>query len=54
MSTGWKLPAKLRKLSEAGREAVTDKFHIIVEGSHPIAPVTCLRTSSCQISFSAP
>ena len=40
MKTGWKLPAKIRKQSEAERQAVRDKFHIIVEGSHLVAPVT--------------
>ena len=38
--TGWKLPAKLRKQSEEENQAVRDKFHIIVEGSHLMAPVT--------------
>lgn len=40
MRTGWKLPAKIRKLSEAERQAIRDKFHIIVEGSNLVAPVT--------------
>lgn len=40
MKTGWKLPAYIRKQSEAERQAVRDKFHILVEGSHLEAPVT--------------
>ena len=53
MSTGWKLPVKLRKQSEAERQAVRDKFHIIVEGSHLIAPVTRfedLKLPKCILS----
>ena len=53
MSTGWKLPAKLRKQSEAEAQAVRDKFHIIVEGSHLMAPVARfedLKLPKCILS----
>lgn len=40
MKTGWKLPAKIRKQTETERQGVRNKFHIIVEGSNLVAPVT--------------
>ena len=40
MKTGWKLPAKIRKLMEVERQAVRDKFHILVEGQNLLPPVT--------------
>ena len=43
MRTGWKLPARVRKLSEEQRQAIRDKFHIIVEGSNLQPPVTAFE-----------
>jgi len=40
MKTGWKLPGKLRVLSEEDKQAICDKFHILVEGSELPAAVT--------------
>lgn len=40
MKTGWKPPAKIRKLPESEHEGVRQKFHIIVEGTDLPPPVT--------------
>jgi len=40
MKTGWKLPAKLRGVSDDEQQALRDKFHIIVEGSELPTPIT--------------
>jgi hypothetical protein len=40
MKTGWKLPGKLRVLSEEEKQALRDKFHILVEGSELPTAVT--------------
>eukprot|EP00884_Botryococcus_braunii_P021065 jgi/Botrbrau1/7642/Bobra.0159s0088.1 len=37
MNTGWKPPAKIRMESEETRQAIRDKFHIIVDG-HNLPP----------------
>ena len=43
MVTGWKPPAKIRRLSEDDHQAVRDKFHIITEGDHLVPPVTTFQ-----------
>lgn len=43
MTTGWKPPAKIRRLSEDDHQAVRDKFHIITEGDHLVPPVTAFE-----------
>lgn len=40
MKTGWKLPARVRKLPEREHEAVRQRFHILVEGTDLPPPVT--------------
>ena len=43
MTTGWKPPARLRHQTEDDHQAVRDKFHIITEGDHLVAPVTTFQ-----------
>ena len=43
MKTGWKPPAKIRKLSEQENDAIRQKFHIIVEGTDLPPPVTAFE-----------
>lgn len=43
MTTGWKPPATIRRLSEDSHQAVRDKFHIITEGDHLVPPVTAFQ-----------
>ena len=40
MTTGWKPPARIRRLKEDDHQAVRDKFHIIAEGDLLVPPVT--------------
>ena len=43
IATGWKPPARIRKLSEDDHQAVRDKFHIITEGDLLVPPVTTFQ-----------
>lgn len=43
MNTGWKPPAKIRMQSEDQRQAVREKFHIIVDGHNLPPAVTEFR-----------
>ena len=43
IATGWKPPARIRRLSEDDHQAVRDKFHIITEGDLLVPPVTTFQ-----------
>ena len=43
MVTGWKPPARIRRLAEDDHQAVRDKFHIITEGDHLVPPLTSFQ-----------
>lgn len=43
MRTDWKAPGKVRRLAEAERQEIRDKFHIIVEGSDLPPPVVAFQ-----------
>lgn len=39
LSTGWKAPLRIRRLSEDEAQDIRDRFHIIVEGDHLPPPI---------------
>ena len=39
LSTGWKAPLRIRRLSENEAQDIRDRFHIIVEGDHLPPPI---------------
>lgn len=43
MTTGWKPPARIRRLKEDDHQAVRDQFHIITEGDLLVPPVTAFE-----------
>jgi len=43
MTTGWRPPAHIRALDEDARQAIRDKWHILVEGEHVPPPIKSFK-----------
>ena len=43
MGATWRPPARIRATSEAERQAIRDKWHILVEGEEPPPPIKSFR-----------